>query len=320
MRSLLFALFFLLACGDGGSGPDASPPDASAPDACLPGMPSGARPDAAPFDCLSVPPGPFSPVLLPGFVPIEDLAFDDAGHVIENDAANIYKTRKDGTRTTFVSDLPFRAGMRLTPAGDLIVNDDSSGSLVRIDTCGVRHTLLMGLQFPHGMEIDLDGWVYITEMNADRVLRVHPFTGDHTVLVDGLISAPAALSFNVDYTVLYVAGFSGVGTIYSLAINPDGTPGGVPTPFVTGVGTGLLHGMDVDFCGNIYVSDYGASQVLRISPDGATRTVIISGNSYLPNMEWGRGLGGWREDHLYFAAVGEGLLEVDVGVPSKPRW
>src|SRR5512134_2859525 len=62
--------------------PDARPPppDARPPDAAVP--------DASTVNCLDLPTGPFPGMFMPGFVASEDLAFDDAGNVIESDTSN----------------------------------------------------------------------------------------------------------------------------------------------------------------------------------------------------------------------------------------
>ncbi len=326
-----FALAFAAACGgsspaslDAGvadGSPDAifydppdarpPPPDARPPDADVP--------DASTVNCFDLPIGLFPAMYMPGFVASEDLAFDDAGNVIESDTNNIYKTTHAGVRSTFVPGFQFRAGMRLTPAGDLIVNDDFSGELVRVDTAGVRHTILSGLSYPNGMEVDPDGYVYVSEQNADRVLRVDPIAETFTVLSWGEISAPNGLSFDPYYQALYIDGFSGVGTVYQLKINADGTPGEL-TEWATGVGSGLLDGIAVDECGNVYVCDYGNSTVIRIDVTGTRQDIVISGSAYRPNMDWGSGIGGWDDNLLYFVSVGYGLEAYDVGFRSKPRW
>src|SRR5688572_13969773 len=103
MRLSLPALLAIASCGGGtdvptpvdGGRPDATseaPPDARPPDAAIP---DAGPPDATMANCANVAnTGPFVPTLLGGFVASEDLAFDDAGNVIESDTSNIYKTTK----------------------------------------------------------------------------------------------------------------------------------------------------------------------------------------------------------------------------------
>jgi sugar lactone lactonase YvrE len=320
------------ACGDThstGGDDDVSGPDAAATIDATPAPPDADPPDAAPpdapplqYDCDALPAGPLTLVPLGGQITAsEDLAFDAEGNLVGANDSVIFRSRYDGTRTPFVT-LSFRAGMRFDPAGNLMVNDDSLGRLVRVEPDRSQYTVLSGLTYPNGMEVGMDGYVYLTEQSAGRVRRIHPITGEATVLTTG-VSEPNGLTFNEDYTALYIGSFCGTdGTIFKLPIGPDGTPGTLE-PWATGVGTGCLDGMGVDACGNLYVADYGASHIYRISKDGLTKRVIIdeSGTfTYMPNMQWGSGVGGWDPMKLYIPeGWSHGVFEVDVGVPSKPR-
>jgi hypothetical protein len=325
---MVFAVVVTLAgCGGGSGDPDAPgtvdgradaprPIDAR-PDAPIP----DASPDAAPTDCSNLPMTPQAVHVMTGFVASEDLAFDAEGNVIESDTINIYKTTKTLGRTTFVPNLQFRAGMRLTAENKLMINQDTTGTLVRVDPDGSRHPILGGLDYPNGMEIGKDGFVYITAQSANRVLRVNPETGDYTTITTQ-VNQPNGLTFNKDFTTLYIGAFSGEGTIYAVDIDDAGNPSNF-RPWKQNVGTGWLDGMGVDECDNVYIADYGQSKILRMKPDGSGTPLVIVDRSgpfsYMPNYDWGSGVGGWDKHKLYIVGVGEGLFEVDIGVDSKPR-
>ncbi|HTM19704.1 MAG TPA: SMP-30/gluconolactonase/LRE family protein [Kofleriaceae bacterium] len=324
--SLPLLVFVAAACGGGGGSlPDGAPPPIDAevlPDVYVP-PPDAAPPDAQVIDvdCASIPAGPFTLTRVPDTEAIasEDLAFDGDGNLVGSNDTSIFKSPRTGMRKTFVSSLSFRAGMRFAANGDLLVNNDSNGSLVRVLPTGDKTPILTGLSYPNGMEAGLDGFIYITEHDAKRVRRVNPVTGEFTVISNNQIDNPNGITFNPDYTALYIDGFSGVGTIYKLPIDAAGNPGEL-VPWATGVGTGYLDGMAVDACGNLYVADYGASIIYRISPDGQTKTPIIQSEIYMPNMQWGSGIGGWELTHLYIPSGWDhDVWEVDVGVPAKPR-
>ncbi len=299
-------------------------PDASRFDAAPPA--DAETPDAEPlvYDCANLPQGPLSLTTLSGPVASEDLAFDNAGNLVGSNDSAIFKSPYNGSPSAFVPSFEFRAGLRYTSKGVLVVNDDYSGSLVRVDAEGLKHTILSGLSYPNGMEVDQKGFVYISEHDASRIRRVDPDTGEFTILSTGVIASPNGLSFNPDYTALYIGGFSGEGIIYKLPIDADGNPGELEE-WATGVGTGWLDGLAVDVCGNVYVCDYEASRIYRIAPNGVDRTLIIDAGQgeemiYMPNMQWGSGVGGWERMKLY---IPEGwthdVFEVDIGVPSKRR-
>jgi len=303
------------AGGDATPPADAAPPDADPPDA--------APPDAAPllYDCEDLPPGPFTLKRLSGdMTASEDLAFDAEGNLVGSNDSTIFKSTYDGSRSFFAS-LNFRAGLRFSADGDLMVNDDTNGRLVRIDSEGTKHTVVSGLSYPNGMTVGKDGYVYVTEQNAGRVRRIHPITGDFTIVAEG-IEEPNGVTFNEDYTALYIGGFSGVGTVYKLPIDAEGNPGELQE-WATDVGSGWLDGMSVDACGNVYICDYGETIIYRISPDGVTKTPIIiagDGFTYLPNLQWGSGMGGWDEMKLYIPdGWTHDVFEVDLGVPGKSR-
>jgi hypothetical protein len=315
-----------MVAGCGGSDP--ADPDAPVvvADARIDAMPPppDAMPDAMPVVCTGLPTAPVPVTHLAGFVASEDLAFDQEGNVIESDTVNIYKTARvvppSSGRTTFVPSLQFRAGMRLTATNKLMVNNDQAGTLVRVDPDGSRHPILSGLDYPNGMEIGADGFVYISAQSSSLVLRVDPETGANTVITDQ-VNQPNGLTFNKDYTTLYIGAFSGEGTIYAVDIDGAGAPSNF-RPWKTGVGTGWNDGMGVDACDNVYIADYGQSKILRISADASEIVTIVDRSgpfSYMPNFQWGSGLGGWDSHKLYIVGVGEGLFEVDLGVDSKPR-
>lgn len=278
--------------------------------------------DPPDVDCSAIPDGPFQLVKLSGPIASEDLAFDREGNVIGSNDTTIFKSKYNSTPVPFVPNLNFRAGLRYLPNGHLVVCNNNAGSLVRVDEEGVIHTLLTGLSYPNGITVDMEGWVYFTEHDKNLVKRVNPFTGEWTVLTDK-ISNPNGITFSVDYKTLYLGGFDGDPTVWSMSIAADGTPGKL-IAFATGVGSGALDGMATDACGNVYIADYGATVIYRISPDGQDVKPVISGagvsGAYLPNMQWGSGIGGWDPMKLYLPdGWNKGVFEVDIGVPGAPR-
>jgi len=309
--------------------PDEGPPDIEEPDvdagAPDPGPPPdpGSEPDVyvPPVDCSAIPAGPFVMTKLNGMVASEDIAFDRNGHAVGANDKAIFKNSYAGKPQVFVPDMKFRAGMRYLPNGHLIVCDNVKGQLVRVDENGVKYPLMTGLSYPNGITVDMKGWIYFSEHDANVVWRVHPFTGDATVMTKQ-ITSPNGLTFSPDYKTLYIDGFNGNPKIYAMSVSPDGIPGKLVV--LTELSTGWHDGMGVDACGNIYVADYNETRIYRISPDGKKKEMIIDGssypNAYLPNMDWGSGIGGWDPLALYIPdGWQKGIFEVKIGVPAKPR-
>ena len=309
---------------------DVPPPDPAPdvlPDAPDPGLdvPVDAPADAeteqtTPFSCLHLPQGPLELEKIDGTIAAEDLAFDGEGYLIGSDMSAVYKSAPGLPTKVLVPNLPTRAGMRLTPAGFLALNDDTQGRLLLFGPDGaLDRVLAQGLAYPNGMAVDLDGFVYVTEHNAGRVLRVHPYTGEVTVLVEGL-DYPNGITFNADYTRLYVGTFGG-SKIWTLTISRDGKPGRLEVFADLSDTPGQLDGMGVDACGNVYVCEYGSTDIWRIAPDGKSKTRIVDSDpsiTYLPNLQWGRGEG-WDPSSIYVPdGWNVGVWRVHVGVPSAP--
>jgi hypothetical protein len=273
------------------------------------------------IDCAAIPEGPFELVKLDGPMASEDLAFDREGHLIGSNDNAIFKSLYNSQPQVFVPNISFRAGLRYLPSGQLIVCNNHTGELIRIDPEGTQHVVLTGLSYPNGIIIDLNGWIYFSEHDNSQVRRVHPYTGEYTVLTNE-VSSPNGLTFSPDYSTLYIGGFNGSGIVYAMSISPEGIPGKL-VEWATNVGTGWLDGMATDACGNVYIADYGATVIYRISPDGQDVDKVISGagisNAYLPNMQWGSGIGGWDPLSLYLPdGWNKGVFEVQIGVPSAP--
>jgi len=279
------------------------------------------------YDCANLPAGPFGITEVPGAIASEDVAFDDAGNLIGSDDTAIFRSPFGGSPSLWVTGTNFRAGLRMLPSGDLVYCDNNQNILVRVDEYGTKHNIVIsGLSYPNGLTVDQAGFVYVTSHDSGHVFRVDPYTGDYTTIVSGM-SSPNGIVFNEDYTALYIGNFDGNPVIWRLPIDGDGNPGALET-YATGVGSGWLDGLAVDACGNLYVCDYQClgdwddTCVYKIEPGGVVGTSPIINSSfhqYLPNMDWGSGIGGWKTQTLYFSGGWEHKVwAVDIGVPGKP--
>jgi hypothetical protein len=280
-----------------------------------------------PYDCEGLSAGPFDSADSVE-APAVDIAFDAEGNLVGCNGSGIFKTPLGGDPELFVPGVTAREGMRYLPDGHLVFNDSTSGTMVRVDPDGDQHVAAQGLNYPDGLTVDPEGMVYVTEQNAGRVRRIAPYTGDSTILVDGLTS-PVGITFDPGYDLLYIGTWNGDdNVIRTLEIDADGNPGELED-WVTDVGSGWHDGMGVDACGNVYVADYEClgewddTCVYRISPDGEVEPEPVihpAENLYLPNIEWGSGIGGWDASSIFMAdGWDDTVYRFDIGVPSKPK-
>src|SRR5262245_2369752 len=100
----------------------------------------------------------------------------------------------------------------------------------------------------------------------------------------GLVVTPARADFT-----LYVSGGSVISKV---------TPGGVVTPFVSGLGS--VQGMAFDNSGNMYVADSVVNTINKITPDGSVTPIVF-------NLAFPVGLA-FKSGTLYEADFGTGTI------------
>ena len=103
-----------------------------------------------------------------------------------------------------------------------------------------------------------------------------------------------------------------------------GYPGPYCGPIWEGGGGGGFDGINVDLCGRVYISEYVTGFVWRWDEEGADPVQVTEFlASWIPNMHWGNGLGGWESDVLYVAdrdTAGVFGLHLDVEGRRKPSY
>ena len=280
-----------------------SPTEGGAPP--IGGMGSGGEPQGGsgepPLPCsdMVATPAPFDQLF--GFTSSEDFCFDNYGNYIGVDGnGNLVRITDDGFMSLWVPSVGSgsTAGMAALPDGSVVICDVGNGSLIRVYENGVVQTVLGGLLYPNGMDIGPDGYIYVAENSDDRVRRVHPDTGEWTTAAEGMIG-PNGVAFSDDPLVFYVGSFGG-GVVYKVQLTDPTLPGTV-TQFATGFQSGGLDGLGVDECGYVYVAEFGTGLVYRITPQGVLSVLADVPSSWIPNIKWGRGLGGFDRDVMYVA-------------------
>ncbi|HEY0705516.1 MAG TPA: SMP-30/gluconolactonase/LRE family protein, partial [Polyangia bacterium] len=280
-------------------------------------------PPLRPAICDNLPPLPVTYKVKRGPKAAEDFTFDREGNLVsvDNRSGNVFKSPYNGKPVLFAPTrfLGGTAGTRMLPNGDLIVAEVVGGALFRVSPTGVKSRLTSGFAYPNGIEIHLDGSIFVADQENRRVVKVDPVTGKGTPFVSGpLLGAPNGVTFSPDYRTLYIGDFER-GRVLAVDVGPDGT-GGAPRILASRIGDRALDGMAVDECGNVYVDEYEAAKVWRITPDGKLSVAVdISKDSqWIPNMQWGSGIGGWDPNILYVSdREADVVYEVALGVKGK---
>jgi len=275
-----------------------------------------------PVDCANIPQAPFSYKVLTGHKASEDMDFDNAGNLVGFDSGNLFKSKFMGQPQIWVPGSgDFIAGLRFTSNGILVYANVSSNALFKVTPPANKEFVIGGLSYPNGMDADNSGRIVVAEQSASQVRRVNPDTGESDILGTGM-NNPNGVSFSPDYKTLYVGSFGG-GMIYKIELDANDQPISQTIFAQSFSQNGTFDGMGVDACGNVYVCEYIAAKVWRIPPDGQNPHVVVdlsAETGWIPNMQWGSGIGGWDPNILYVRDISSGkMYEVPVGVPGKPR-
>ncbi len=159
----------------------------------------------------------------------EDFDFDEDGYHVSVDGKDAVGINQAGdVRLIAPNAIGWggAAGTHYLPDGDLVVCDVGAGSLVRISPTGAVSTILSGLSYPNGLEVDDEGFLYVAENSGARVRKVDPDTGDYWVIASGL-TQPNGAVFGIDFQTLYIGSF-GSGKIYAIDRTGPGHEDWVP--------------------------------------------------------------------------------------------
>ncbi|MEQ1507806.1 MAG: SMP-30/gluconolactonase/LRE family protein [Myxococcota bacterium] len=277
-----------------------------------------------PTVCEDLPPGPYTFVRSTIVHTEEDFDFDRQGYLLLQSNQDLVGVLHDGSQQLLATSIGFDvAGIRSLPTDDIVVAQQDTGALRRVNrTNGNTVTVLAGLDYPNGIDVDSDGWVYISEYSQNgRVRRVDPYTGEATVILE--TRYPNGLALSPDEQTLYVVVsqqlFAGDGKI--LAMDRDPTSGEwLPETRVVYHADDLLDAITVDVCGNVYAAEYRSGKVVRISMPDETAEIIID----LPNSgfegycaaRFGAGWGDWSRTTLYVSDRSD-LYGIELGVEGR---
>ncbi len=215
------------------------------------------------------------------------------------------------------------------PNGDLAVMRDINATVTRVNPLTGGMTVITQLDSNgYGIRTAPDGKLWVADYSAGLV-RVDPATGAKETLlrINGL--NPRVINWSPDYSRLYIGTFMGDGRVFYIDLDQNMDPidadsNGVADVrvFATGVGSGSYHdALEVDYCGNLYMTDYSYHNMYRIDPQGNVSLYLDMNvnNQYGHGARFGNGVGGFRLDALYVPQPynGHTVAEIVIGVPSR---
>ncbi|MEQ1565077.1 MAG: hypothetical protein ABMA64_05520 [Myxococcota bacterium] len=277
-----------------------------------------------PFDCAETPDAPLVRQL---DVPrgYHDLVFDTEGNIIGSDGSSLI--RSDGTTFEVIAPaLGVLHGIEFLLDGDLVAASFETNALLRISLDGAVTTLATDLP-AYSLAISPNGDIYTAYEGS---YRIDPESGEREPSgLDDQGFSLRSIAFASDGR-LYGATTSPdcYGIVFAYDFDADGTPLPDPervwSPWDTPNESAWICFPDavaVDVCGNVYVTDYVARTLYRITPEGELAPYLVfEGTDYGHGLTWGSGLGPWRADALYLPQpYGDNrVLEAIVGVPGAP--
>ncbi|MCP4606808.1 MAG: SMP-30/gluconolactonase/LRE family protein [Proteobacteria bacterium] len=209
-------------------------------------------------------------------------------------------------------------GMRFLPDGDLVFADRAAGIVMRLNLTNLsKRPIASGFREPNGIVLDMDGFIYLTGANK-KIVRIHPDTGATETMFTGQYTLDG-ITFSPDYKTIYFN--TERGHVSKLPINDDGSAGKTTRlATIQGDGPADLDGLTTDECGNIYVVKMNGT-VWRIGKEGGKPEKVVTIRNLNPAaaiisaVNFGSGIGGWKEDALYIIAMASNkVYEVEVGV------
>lgn len=288
------------------------------------------------FDCTQIPELPVGASVVRAVPGGEDLEFDANGNLVlaVRGQNALFLIPRVGDQVLLNPDinLTSTAGTAVLPDGDIVVADEFSPLIARVDPSTGQMTPITygpGIGGCNGLIVGSDGMLYCaTYWNGpptSGVVRIDPDTGD----AEMLYPAPGidGITFAADESFLYFneGEFYGAGTGRLFRAPFDGDLGDVEDlgpPLAATQGT--VDGMVSDVCGNIYIATQGVnspecagSSLVRVAPDDTVEIAACFGNgAFTPGVAFGSGVGGWEADAAYVIDWVGVVWEVPLGVPG----
>ncbi len=284
--------------------------------------------DDADIDCDDLPPLPTAYEFFPDIAPSEDFTFDDQGNMVHVSFGDggFRRTTYDGE---FELILPgastWPRGTRMLLDGDVALGDPDLATLMRLTFDGSKTPIASGLNNINGVAIRDDGMIFATTgptgspddaPNAE-VWMIDPTAGNKQIVYELPDASFDGIVFGLDYETLYVNNEYD-GKIYRMTVSEAGEASGFELWLQLSLTADRVDAMTIDVCGNLYVvkQTFG---IARVTPSGEVDEIDMGiSDAPLASTNFGSGIGGWEDDHLYVQSYG-GAYELDIGVPGRPE-
>jgi sugar lactone lactonase YvrE len=283
------------------------------------------------------PPAPYDSRMIEGSATAEDLDIDNDGFIIGSDRKNLYRSNVDGDLDMILPNVGNPQAIVVLPSGDIMLHEEAN-KVELVTPTGDRSTIATNLYLPYA-DANAAGLIYASSPSYNpgdpyAIIRLDPVAKTVDQILEWEDDWPWGITFNEDYTALYVSvvqGFDaymdGPSRIYKVPLDADGDVDGEPELFVEfGGDSQWTEGLAVDVCGNVYVSL--GRKIARVSKDGETVETIWESDDTttfgraISGLAFGRkGKGGTDPLKLYASnPYGKYAMEIDVGVYGKAGW
>jgi hypothetical protein len=291
--------------------PDAPPPDAAAGDAAeeradvastdapdsADALDAADAPDAADAAdgpeaaaCDALPAGPLTATrLFDGLSGALDLTFDRRGNAVLA-AGAVVAVDAMGARTTRVAGGAGAAyQLRFATTGDLLLGN--AANVQRVSTAGAVEFAALGVE-AYGLAVDDADRFWFVNYSAGTVSRSTLVGASSAVIRD--VPRPIYLAFGATPDTLFVGSGTGAGPAALYRVRLRAEPGGAvtadPAQRVASLDRGVT-GLAVDVCGNVYVAQADAGQLVRVAPDTGAVTALVTGLVGIRGGAFGAGAG-----------------------------